>query len=751
MRKEHYTAVDLIRAAARDGNKKRPYLLVDPLQGKHIPVSPSRALGLFERLADEVNVAILGRAKELGKSEKEIRTFVIAFAETATAIGAGLAAKLKGDVKVIQTTRENVTGATYLYFSESHSHATEQRLVADGLAEEILKADLIVFAEDEVTTGNTIRHLIEELQQIVEVSTEHFAIASLLNGMLSEKKAEFKREGIQLFYLVGSDNESYARSLEEYRLDGELLDCDADRQNDIPKHKELIIPGAVDMRRITDVVTYQRHIKRLSDRIIEGLEQEICGNKKREQEILVLGTEEFMYPAMCVGAEIERKMDSVHVFFHATSRSPILTSSEDEYPLHRRNKLISMYDDERVTYVYDLRRYDKVIVITDAMSEGRGIDSLARALIAAGNTDIQFVRWAPFVESSYSTEQVKFLLSDITGKVRPLPSKEREVLIQSGRHYSEMLPVEYVPTEAYMEAYRDAMDKYGSLTAQAVEVLAEKIIKEKGEKVVLVSLARAGVPVGILLKDAIKNIYDVEVEHYAISIIRDRGIDSAAMDYLLSRYPKESLQFVDGWIGKGAITTELKKALSDYPGVSTELAVVADPAHITRLYGTQEDILIPSSCLNSTVSGLVSRTFLREDIIRPGEFHGAAYYGELSDRDLSQEFISQIEARFSKERDLEYTGSDIESQEMNTGLDEVHQIMSDLGIDNVNFVKPGIGEATRVLLRRVPWKVLIAEEDIDNPMLEHLKRLALEKRVPIERYPLKNYKACGIIKKVADL
>ena len=53
-------------------------------------------------------------------------------------------------------------------------------------------------------------------------------------------------------------------------------------------------------------------------------------------------------------------------------------------------------------------------------------------------------------------------------------------------------------------------------------------------------------------------------------------------------------------------------------------------------------------------------------------------------------------------------------------------------------------------MRRVPWKVLIDERYRRDRQLEHLVRLAKEKHVPIEYYPLKHYKCCGIIKKLAD-
>lgn len=229
------------------------------------------------------------------------------------------------------------------------------------------------------------------------------------------------------------------------------------------------------------------------------------------------------------------------------------------------------------------------------------------------------------MRSSYLKEDVILLLKDITGLVKPQPTEEREKLIQAGKHYSEMLPIEYVPTETYMKVYHEALENDSKPVARAVGMLSDKIIENRGRNVVLVSLARAGIPIGILVKRYIKYKYELDVPHYSISIIRGRGIDNNAMKYLLERYEPGQLLFIDGWIGKGAILNELKKDIAAYEGVSADIAVVADPANVTELCGTHEDILIPSSCLNSTVSGLVSRTFLRSDIIGKDDFHGAVY------------------------------------------------------------------------------------------------------------------------------
>lgn len=348
------------------------------------------------------------------------------------------------------------------------------------------------------------------------------------------------------------------------------------------------------------------------------------------------------------------------------------------------------------------------------------------------------------MQSSYKTNDVILLLKDITGLVQPQSTEERERLIQAGKHYCEMLPIEYVPSKTYQNVYQMVLKNYAKPTALAIGRLADKIMKLKGKTVVLVSLARAGIPIGILLKHYIQKKYQIDVPHYSISIIRGRGIDHNAMQFLLQHHNADDLLFVDGWIGKGAILNELKKAITAYHGVSSEIAVVADPANVTELCGTHEDILIPSSCLNCTVSGLISRTFLRDDIIGKNDFHGAVYYRELKESDQSYDFIESIESKFEMDSKIE------EKKEDGFGIEEVQMIANHLNITNINFIKPGIGETTRVLLRRVPWKILIDPRYQSDPSITHIVQLAIEKKVVIEYYPMVHYKTCGIIKKMED-
>ena len=134
---------------------------------------------------------------------------------------------------------------------------------------------------------------------------------------------------------------------------------------------------------------------------------------------------------------------------------------------------------------------------------------------------------------SYRRDDVTLLLKDITGQIEPLGTQARERKIQSGTPYYEMLPIEYEPTPAYLHAYQDALTRYAGITAEAVGAVARQIWEQKGDRAALVSLARAGTPVGILIKRYLQTYYHADVTHASVSIIRGRGIDENAMAWLL--------------------------------------------------------------------------------------------------------------------------------------------------------------------------------------------------------------------------
>lgn len=366
-----YLESDLVGIARRENNNKRKYLVVNKLQGKHVPVKPSKALEMFGVLADMLAASYSGE-----------KLLLVGFAETATAIGAAVAAKM--ECYYIQTTREVIEGADYLFFSESHSHATEQKLAKSDIESVIERIDRIVFVEDEVTTGNTIMNIVEILKKNYKSSKVKYAVASILNGMGEMSEENFRKNGIGMHYLVKTDHSAYEEAAMKFSGSGVYHGVLQGKKG--AGYSEEKYGNYLNARRIVDSRKYLH--------FCDELWRNISYNRKEEtnRKVLVLGTEEFMFPALYAASKIEEAGNSV--YFHATTRSPILISSEEEYPLHSRFELRSLYDSDRVTYIYELDRYDCCYIITDAPEKEQiGLDTLISALSVSGNDDIRLVRW----------------------------------------------------------------------------------------------------------------------------------------------------------------------------------------------------------------------------------------------------------------------------------------------------------------------------------------------------------------------
>ena len=355
--------------------------------------------------------------------------------------------------------------------------------------------------------------------------------------------------------------------------------------------------------------------------------------------------------------------------------------------------------------------------------------------------------------SSYDLSEVSWLLTDLSHVALEVGTEDREELIQGGRHYAEMLPVEYQPDEAYTALFGKALAASAGRLALAVGLVGDLVLAEAralGVDPVLVSLARAGTPVGILLRRWLAFAHGVEAPHYAVSIVRGRGIDAVAVGHVLARHPAAAVRFVDGWTGKGAIARELAAAVRPWPGLDPRLAVLADPGSCTDLYGTRDDFLIPSACLNSTVSGLVSRTVLRADLIRPGMFHGAKHYAELAPVDVSAQFLDAVSEQFPAVAPAvaAHRAGHRAADRTPTwaGWAAVERLAAEHGISDLNLVKPGVGETTRVLLRRVPWQVLVRPDRAAD--LEHVLLLAEQRGVPVVERPDLPYTCVGLIRPV---
>ncbi len=142
---------------------------------------------------------------------------------------------------------------------------------------------------------------------------------------------------------------------------------------------------------------------------------------------------------------------------------------------------------------------------------------------------------------SYQAGQVTFLLNRI--QIQPTDTLEKERLIQSGeKHYSQMISQEQAPTERHLQLFEQAMQHGQQRLAKEVQQLAQTLSTEFAEPIVLVSFVRAGVPLGVLLYHALQDLGH-DCVHYGISIIRDRGIDFAALETIIAKHGHQSLVF----------------------------------------------------------------------------------------------------------------------------------------------------------------------------------------------------------------
>ncbi|WP_241847932.1 phosphoribosyltransferase [Streptomyces sp. CB03578] len=505
--------------------------------------------------------------------------------------------------------------------------------------------------------------------------------------------------------------------------------------------------------------------------------------------VLVLGNEELMYAPLRLARALEESGAAREVRFSTTTRSPVLAVDDPGYAIRTR-LVFPAHDDpadgpgDRYAYNVAGAGFDAVVAVVDGAGDTAALHApdglLARLAPHTGRVLLAVVpsyepapapvpapvsvpatvpvldRQEPIMSeplrgpafSSYAPEDVGWLLQDFSDVELEAPTEEREEAIQAGgAHYAESLPVEYQPSPAYQELYQSALTASAARIARAVGTVTETVLAERTPSPVLVSLARAGTPVGVLMRRWARARHGLDLPHYAVSIVRGRGIDTNALRWLAAHHDPADIVFVDGWTGKGAITRELAAALTAFEGFDPEIVVLADPGSCVTTYGTREDFLIPSACLNSTVSGLVSRTVLRSDLVGPADFHGAKFYRELAGADVSVGFVDTVAAHFDEVAEA----VDAEVKELLAadraptweGWAAVERISEEYGIHDVNLVKPGVGETTRVLLRRVPWKILAqrgAGADLD-----HVRLLAEQRGVPVEEVDGLPYTCVGLI------
>ncbi|MCT9104232.1 phosphoribosyltransferase [Streptomyces mirabilis] len=779
---------DLLGLALRR-NPRRAHLLVSNVLGKHVPQSPSVVYGH--------GFALGRRVRELLGAEGARAAVVLGYAETATGLGHCVADGV-GLAPYLHSTRRPVPGVdTAGGFEESHSHATSHLLLPENPAL-LAGAGPLVLVDDEFSTGNTVLNTIRDLH--ARYPRDRYVVVALVDmrsaadlGRLAEFATEIGARVDLVAAARGTVNlpegvlEKGQALVAEHETT-ESTESTESTETTEPADSRPGHPGAARVElgwprglpdggrhgftpghRIRLDAALPAMAARVADALPEGA-----------RRVLVLGFEELMYAPLRLARELEQVV-SAEVRYSTTTRSPVLALDDPGYAIRTR-LVFPAHDDpddgpgERYAYNVAGAGFDAVVAVVDSAADTPALhapDGLLAQLAEHTPSVLlavvpSYVPARPSTErssmlpeplrgpafSSYAPDEVGWLLQDLSDVTLEAPTEEREEAIQSGgAHYAESLPVEYQPSPQYQELFQAALGTSAARIAQAVGAVTELVLAERSPHPVLVSLARAGTPVGVLMRRWAKHRHGLDLPHYAVSIVRGRGIDANALRWLAAHHDPADVVFVDGWTGKGAITRELTEAIREFEsaegitGFDPEIAVLADPGSCVRTYGTREDFLIPSACLNSTVSGLISRTVLRSDLVGEYDFHGAKFYRELAGSDVSVDFLDAVAAHFPDVADAAVAQAKelLATDRTPTweGWAAVERISEEYEIHDVNLVKPGVGETTRVLLRRVPWKILAragAGTDLD-----HVRLLAQQRGVPVEEVDELPYTCVGLI------
>ena len=369
-----YTEEDLLRVARRIRNAKRGFLLVNPLQGKHIPVSPTASLAMME---------------ELGRlAAEKVPPFcaVLGFAETATAIGTAVAAGQPGSCFYVHTTREHsALKEPVIRFEEEHSHAVSQYLCV-GEAEKALRREgPLAVVDDELTTGKTLLNVVREIRgRFPFLADRPVCALSVINRLDAERLEALRAEGITCLSLLRPfpDREITAP-------DVPVREAEApEPSGEEPRISFLELPALPEARRGVETAAYLAACR-------AGAETAAARLDLRGKRVVALGTEECMTPALVLGRMLEKEGAAAWVRCHATTRSPIGISDRAGYPMTGGVRLPSFYEAERVTYLYNLRACDQVVVWTDtpdARQARRAAEELWNAFAPMGCGRITIIR-----------------------------------------------------------------------------------------------------------------------------------------------------------------------------------------------------------------------------------------------------------------------------------------------------------------------------------------------------------------------
>lgn len=398
-------------------NKKRSFLFVSKVLGKHLAVQPQIPVAIGQLLAFKYAAEICevkdGRIKQLVEaftSDQDVTSIledieknpltigrpvtVMGFAETATALGHAFFSALDVGAKFIHTTREDIKELTsVIHFEEEHSHATSHRVYA--LDANFFEDDSeVVLVDDEITTGKTAVNIIRTMKEKYPHKYT-FTVVSILDWRSKENRQQFiqlERDlqiSIRFVSLIegymkvdgapvmkDSSESSYVESnpeVELFTLDSFLQNNRLDGVTSISTSRAVNSSayvkstGRFGLTREEDMV-YMNQAKELAEQI---------RNWRKGQKTLVIGTGEFMFVPMKLAAGL-----GGGVYFQSTTRSPIYAINEEAYTIRNKFSFDSPENEGTNNFLYNIgvNQYDEIMIIVERMISEASVQSLIEQL-----------------------------------------------------------------------------------------------------------------------------------------------------------------------------------------------------------------------------------------------------------------------------------------------------------------------------------------------------------------------------------
>ncbi|BCB04119.1 phosphoribosyltransferase family protein [Bacillus sp. KH172YL63] len=385
------TLDDLFLMAARV-NKKRGFLFVSKLLGKHLPLNPSQSLLASGLLAIEYYEQITGKSVKqkdciikgtFSDEPLEIQEayhilsglklclpnnpLIIGFAETATSLGHAFFDSI-GDAEYIHTTREEIKDLVpLLNFKEEHSHAVNQFCYLD---EHSIRNDKpIVLIDDEMTTGKTALNIIRDIHS--KFPREQYTVVSILDWRSDDNRKQFRqleRElevKIHTTSLLSGHITFSGETIGEAEYDYQAID----QGNELHVERFNLAPYFTRTPYVNnkDGIPYIKETGRFG--IAHNHKEDVdaaCGKAadylkqyRVNKKTLCLGTGEMMYLPMKIAS-----LMGEGVLYHSTTRSPILPIEKQGYAIKSGFSFKNPEDDAVVHYIYNIPRdeYDELFI-----------------------------------------------------------------------------------------------------------------------------------------------------------------------------------------------------------------------------------------------------------------------------------------------------------------------------------------------------------------------------------------------------